>query len=231
MLSWSRFTARLKRPGKWREHRLNSKRHIPPSDSHVWSLADQVLVSGSNFLTGIVLARTLGIEAFGAYVIAQMYLLYANTFQASLVVSPMMTAVPAQHDKREQKRMIRGFMGYTLLVLLITLLGVLGLAWVLGIFSPHLGVGQLALPLAAAMAAFQMQDWMRRALYVQTSNRQVFFSDAIAYGGQLGILVWLSSQAALDVDAALWTMAAAFSCSAVMTLIKAGLWPDLPAAV
>lgn len=210
---------------------MKSAKRIPPADSHIWSLADQILVSGSNFLTGIVLARTLGIEAFGAYVVAQMYLLYANTFQASLVVSPMMTAVPAQHDKIEQQRLIRGFMGYTLLVLLITLLGVLGLAWLLGQVSPHLGIRKLALPLAVAMAAFQIQDWIRRALYVQTKNRQVFFSDAIAYGGQLGILVWLSLRAALNVDAALWTMAAAFSLSALFTLVNARLWPDLAAAV
>lgn len=206
-------------------------RRIPPADSHIWSLADQVLVSGSNFLTGIVLARTLGIEAFGAYVVAQMYLLYANTFQASLVVSPMMSVVPAQHDKAEQLRMIRGFMGYALLVLLITLVGVLGLAWLLGQFTSHLGIGQLVLPLAVAMGSFQTQDWIRRALYVQTKNRQVFFSDAIAYGGQFGILLWLSLNAALDVDAALWAMAVAFSVSALFTLPNARLWPDLPRAV
>lgn len=211
--------------------RLHPAKRIPPADSHLWSLADQALVSGCNFLTSIVLARTLGIEAFGAYVIAQMYLLYANTFQASLVVSPMMSAVPAQHDKTEQLRMIRGFMGYTLLVLLITLVGVLGLAWLLGWISPHLGIGELTVPLAVVMVAFQIQDWIRRALYVQTKNRQVFFSDVVAYGGQLSILIWLSMHAILDVDAALWAMAATFSLSVCLTLMKARLWPDLPAAI
>lgn len=200
---------------------------IPPTDSHLWSLADQALVSGSNFLIGVVLARALGVEAFGVYVVAQMYLLYSNTFQASLVVAPMMTLVPAQHDPSERQHMIRGFMGSALLVLLVTLVGVQALAWLLGHATPHLGIAGLALPLGFAMATFQLQDWVRRALYVDTRNRQVFFSDVIAYGGQLTVLVWLSWQRMLDARAALWVLAAAFALSALLTIPAVRLRPDL----
>ena len=39
--------------------------------SHVnWALADQTMVSGVNFLTGILLARHLGIEEFGRFTLA-----------------------------------------------------------------------------------------------------------------------------------------------------------------
>jgi len=39
------------------------------SYSHVnWALADQAMVSGSNFITGILLARTLGIAEFGRFI-------------------------------------------------------------------------------------------------------------------------------------------------------------------
>src|ERR1700744_164749 len=42
------------------------------------ALADQVMISGSNFLTNIVLVRGLGLEEYGKYSIAYVLLLYAN---------------------------------------------------------------------------------------------------------------------------------------------------------
>ncbi len=192
----------------------------------MWSLADQALVSGSNFITGVLLARVMGLEAFGAYVVAQTYLLYANTFQASLVVSPMMTAVPAETDSRTQHQMVRGFFGYTLLVLCVTLVGVQILAWLMGLWSEHLGLEHLAWPLALAMVGFQLQDWLRRALYVKTANRAVFFSDLLAYGGQLAALGWLGYTDELTPNTALLAMALAFSCSAVATALSYGIRPS-----
>lgn len=204
---------------------------VPPSHSHLWSLGDQALVSGSNFIIGVLLARVMGLEAFGAYVVAQAYLLYANTFQASLVVSPMMTAVPAETDSALQQRLTRGFFGYTLLVLCVTLVGVQSLAWLLGLWSEHLGLEHLALPLALAMVGFQLQDWLRRALYVKTANRAVFFSDLFAYGGQLAMLAWLGHAGDLTPDTALLALAFAFCCSALATAVIHGIRPDFVAAV
>ncbi|HRK78630.1 MAG TPA: hypothetical protein PLQ95_08850 [Thiobacillus sp.] len=183
-------------------------------------------MSGSNFVTGVLLARVMGLEAFGAYVVAQAYLLYANTFQASLVVSPMMTAVPAEADPRIQYKLVRGFFGYTLLVLGVTLVGVQALAWLMGLWSEHLGLEHLVWPLALAMIGFQLQDWLRRALYVKAANRAVFFSDLLAYGGQLATLGWLGYAGDLTPSTALLAMALAFSCSAVATAVSHGIRPS-----
>ena len=202
---------------------LAIKKRIPPPNSHIWSLADQGIVSGSNFFIGIMLARFLGVQAFGAYSVALAFMLYANTFQASLVVSPMMTAIPAERSTSNQNRMLQGFFGYTLLVMLATLIGVQTLAWALGMWSKGLALGTLAIPLMAAMAAFQIQDWLRRALFVRTANRSVFFSDLYAYGGQLAGLVYLISQNALSAETALWTLSSTFIISAVITVIHSGI--------
>lgn len=204
---------------------------FPPSHSHLWSLGDQALVSGSNFITGVLLARVMGLEAFGAYVVAQAYLLYANTFQASLVVAPMMTAVPAESDKEIQRKQLRGFFGYTLLVLCVTLGGVQFIAWLMGWWSEHLSLGPMIWPLAFAMAGYQLQDWLRRALYVKVANRAVFFSDLLAYGGQLAILAWLIYSNNLTPNAALLALALAFSGSALVTAASHGLRPSYAEAV
>lgn len=199
---------------------------LPVARSNFWSLADQALVSGSNFLCGILLARVLGLEAFGTYVVAQTYLLYASTFQSALVVSPMMTAVSVERNAEVRRSLLRGFLGYTLLVLAATGLAVQLLAWLLGRWAPAIGLGGLALPLAAAMAGFQLQDWLRRACYSESENRRVFLADSLAYGGQVSILLVLAWKEGLRPDVALWSLAAAFFASALIFLSLTRLWPS-----
>ncbi|MGA9164404.1 MAG: phosphotransferase [Thiobacillus sp.] len=201
-------------------------RLLPHSHSHLWSLSDQALVSGTNFVIGVLLARMMGLEAFGFYVVAQAYLLYANTFQGSMVVSPMMTTVPATIDQGVQDKLIQGFFGYTLLVLGVTLVGVQSIAWLLGLWSEHLSLGKLAWPLIFAMAGFQVQDWLRRVLYIKAANHAVFFSDLLAYGGQLAGLVWLGYAGNLTPDTALLALALSFAFSALVTALSHGIRPD-----
>ena len=61
-----------------------------------WALTDQAMVSGVNFLTGIVLARYLGIEEFGRFTLAWMAVLLVNSLQSGLIVQPMMSIGPKQ---------------------------------------------------------------------------------------------------------------------------------------
>lgn len=204
---------------------------IPNHRSHVWSVADQALVSGTNFVCGVLLARTLGLEGFGAYVIAQTYLLYANIFQSALVVSPMMTVVPAEELAEGRRRLLEGFFGYTVIVLVCTVILVEVVAGVLGMLSPAIGLGELFVPLGAAMTAFQIQDWARRACYSESNNLQVFWADLLAYGGQLVAFASLGYCGRLTPATALWSSAAAFSLSLCAALATTGLWPRFSIAI
>lgn len=198
---------------------------LPAENSNYWPLADQVLVSGTNFLCGVLLARILGLEVFGAYVVAQTYLLYANTFQSSLVVAPMMTAVPNENDLSRRHSLLCGFFGYTVLVVCATVFIVQLVAWSLSHWSPNIGLGTLATPLAGAMTTFQLQDWLRRACYSQSHNRQVFVGDCLAYGGQFGLLLLLALTEQLTTELALWAMALAFLASTTFLLLATRLRP------
>lgn len=204
---------------------------LPKANSHVWSVADQVMVSGCNFLIGILLARYLGLAAFGLYAVAQMYLMYANTFQQSLVSAPMMTAVPAEPDELKRAQLIRGFFGYSLIVLITITLVVQGLSWFLGQISDGLQMGGIAIPFIVAMMSYQLQDWLRRVMYVESNNKKVFASDVLAYGGQLLAVGWLGWQRALTVEMALWIMAASFCIAATFIIISQRVFPSFQDAI
>src|SRR4051812_32461616 len=53
-----------------------------------WGLADQALISATNFVTMILLARGLGSSAFGLFVLMYTCLLFANGLQTALFTQP-----------------------------------------------------------------------------------------------------------------------------------------------
>ena len=179
-----------------------------------WVLADQAVVSGSNFLIGILLARQLGPEAFGTYVLLQAVMLYVNSYQGALIFQPLLSTAP-QLPEAPRRRYLEGAYALQLLLagalaaltLLIGLLVALITASVPGLprFSPG---GLVAIPaLALALCAFQMLDWQRRILFVNARSHQALGLDLCAYGLQGGLLLALAALDLLSVATAFFAIA------------------------
>ena len=64
-------------------------------------LAGQLLVSASNFMTGILLARSLGPEGYGQYALAMGTMLFLGSIQTALIISPMMVKGPGRAEGAE----------------------------------------------------------------------------------------------------------------------------------
>ena len=80
-----------------------------------WAFLDQSVVSGSNFIIGILLARFLGPEAFGVFVLLQSVMLYVNSFQGALIFQPMMSAAP-QLVEQERSKYLQGVFAMQLIL-------------------------------------------------------------------------------------------------------------------
>ena len=63
------------------------------------AVLDQGLISGSNFLIGILLARWLVPEQYGAYALAFSIFLFASGFHNALLLEPMSVFGPASYGK------------------------------------------------------------------------------------------------------------------------------------
>ncbi|HEX4330035.1 MAG TPA: lipopolysaccharide biosynthesis protein, partial [Burkholderiales bacterium] len=154
-----------------------------------WAVADQLLVSGSNFLTGIMLARLLGPAAFGVFVLLQAVLLYVNAFQTALIFSPMLSAAPQMED-RERARYLRGVLALQLALSAVMAAVVYALGSAGGLVSAAAALQQpTVLAVTGAVFAFQMQDWLRRYYFVHQNSRAAFLNDVVSYGGQIVMLV------------------------------------------
>ena len=130
------------------------------------AVLDQGLISGSNFLISVLLARWLGADQYGAYALAfSIFLLFLIAYQA-LVLEPMCVFGPSQYQECEMEylgtllRMHGMFTGATVVIMLISALAV----WKLSL--PHSLIGALHGVMVAAPCVLLF--WLvRRAFYMQ----------------------------------------------------------------
>jgi O-antigen/teichoic acid export membrane protein len=179
--------------------------------TEAWGLLDQGLVSGVNFLTIILVARTLVPREFGYFVLAFTVLQTAGTLQAALITRPHNVLGAVRHGREYADYSTTaaaaqlGFTGLLALGALVTAL----VAAAAG--SSHTG---LLLALVPALVAWQLQELGRRMLYTEERLATAFGVDVIAYGGQAVALVALWRLDALTGTSALLTLAAAFAAGA-----------------
>lgn len=172
----------------------------------MWALADQAVVSATNFLTNVMLARFMGIREFGVFVLAWMSVLFVNSLQTALIVAPMMS-VGAKQPEEDKPRYFGAVVFQELvLVSFCVVLVFVALQAASGLFH-HPDLRHLALPLAISAFAYQLQDFVRRLFFVTHRGRRALADDALSYLTQLPILFMLHRVGRLDSAMALWVMA------------------------
>lgn len=186
-----------------------------------WALTDQAVVSATNFLTSVMLARFMGLREFGVFTLAWMAVLFVNSLQFALIVAPMMSIGPRQEE--EDRPGYFGAVVFQEMVLVFCCFAaVLVVLKVFGNFFPHAGLQQLALPLAVSAFAYQLQDFVRRYFFATSQSRRALADDALSYLVQLPILYLLYRAGSLNSATALWAMAG----TSLVGLVPGWLWME-----
>lgn len=172
----------------------------------IWALTDQAVVSATNFLTNVMLARFMGLREFGIFVLAWMSVQFVNSLQTALIVSPMMSIGPKQEEK-DRSSYFGAVVFQELVLVSCCFVFVLLALRTSSIFFRHADLQHLALPLAVAAFAYQMQDFVRRYFFSVRKSQSAFANDALSYLPQLPILFLLHRAGHLDSAMALWVMA------------------------
>jgi O-antigen/teichoic acid export membrane protein len=190
-----------------------------------WGLVDQALLSGISFLTVFAPARVLSRGDFGAYVLAFTSLLVLNGLQTSLFTGP--------HNVLGTARRGAAYIRYTASTAASQLafaasftavaVAVGGLALTLGSTS----TAYLALALAPAILAWQLQEFVRRVLYTENRLAAAVANDLVSYGGQLVGISVLWELGDVTGPRLLLVIAATSACGAVIGLaqIRGSLGP------
>ena len=181
--------------------------------TELWGVLDQGLVSGVNFLTIILLARSLAPVDFGYFVLAFTVLQTAGTLQAALITRPHNVLGAVRHG--------RDYVDYSTTAAVVQV----GFACTLASLAVAVAVlahvggfsqTQVVLALAPALVAWQLQELGRRMLYTEGRLSAAFANDVLSYGGQAFALVLLWRLDLLTGPRALLTLAAAFAVGAAV---------------
>ena len=171
------------------------------------TIADQIIVSGSNFATGIILVRGLGLEQFGVFTVAYALILLANSIQLSFVCSPMITLAALSEDGAARTGYLRGMYGVQLRFCAIATAAT---AIVSGIFlwvRPHFGGVRLLPAFLLSVVFYLMQDWLRRYYFAAGKSQDSVWNDVVSYIGQTVLLLGLWFTHRLTVNSAFWSIA------------------------
>ncbi|MBN8455596.1 oligosaccharide flippase family protein [Accumulibacter sp.] len=171
-----------------------------------WVLADQMLVSGCNFVLAIIYARALGPTAFGIYALITAAQQYFVSVSVSLVANPLVTRAPHLENGEERTRLIAASLSAQFVISsALALLALVGLS--LALASGAAGISGLAvLGLAASSFALPLLEWCRKLCFLKRDGATLVWVDALTY---LPILIaaFLLAQAGsmtLDLGVLLW---------------------------
>lgn len=160
-------------------------------------LLDQMQVSGSNFILGIILARTFGPDLFGVYALLWMLVLFFSGLQQTLIVAPMYTLEAKAGNK------IPPFDVFYLQVFYSILSVVLALCFLYGsslFLYKNSIVYDLMLTSSLVLFLFLTQDFLRRVLIFSSCYVLVLVMDFIAYPLLIGTTFYAEWSGNLDLE-------------------------------
>jgi O-antigen/teichoic acid export membrane protein len=190
-------------------------------EREIWALTDQSVVSATNFITAVMLVRFMGLREFGVFSLAWMSVLFVNSIQSALIIAPMISIGPKQEEK-DRPSYFGAVVFQELVLVSCCFVLVLIVLEVSDNFFPHIGLRQLALPLAVSAFAYQMQDFVRRYFFATRQSRRAFADDVLSYLIQLPILFFLHRVGHLNSVTALWTMAG----TSLIALLPGWFWME-----
>jgi O-antigen/teichoic acid export membrane protein/thymidylate kinase len=183
---------------------------------NAWAVADQMLISATNFVTMIFLARGLSRADFGEFTLVYSVLLFANSIQSGLITQPHGILGATRRGKEYATYTTTTGVSQVILAGFASLLTLLtwGIVALLGWDS-----APLVLALVPSIMAWQLQEFFRRVLYTEGRLDAAFANDVISYGGQAVAIVALEFSDQLTAPLALYALAVTSAIAAVL-----GVW-------
>lgn len=185
-------------------------------DPRFLALTDQIVVSGCNFGTTIVVARTLTTEGFGFFSLASMVcLFFANLHRAGL--TQPLNVIGSGEDRAALNRRLASLLRAQVWILPLVALAIAAVA---PVFFPD---AALTAATIAYFSGFALQETLRRFWYTSGEIGEALRNDLLAYALQLAVLATLAGMGALQARTAFLSMAACSSLAFVAGRRRVGV--------
>jgi O-antigen/teichoic acid export membrane protein len=178
------------------------------------SLIDQIIISGANFITGILLARHLGIREFGQFSLLWLVAQFLQAVQNAAIILPMMSFGPRQSADSSRFYYAVVFSHELIFAFLSAVFVVSGI-WLGEHIFREWNIWPLLWPFTLMIFTTQIQDFLRRYFFSVGKAKISIVVDMVRYGGQTFVFLWLFlfSSWQSDIAEVLWTMLIAAGAS------------------
>ena len=161
---------------------------MTPCNKRIWTLnlvlADQSLVSGVNFLTSLILARTLTVEEYGSFSLIWIFVILSVSIQQALIISPMMSLYP-KYNSQQQFNYLGLVTLYQVAVALIMALVATILSYSVSFIYPEALDKRIVYLIGILIFSMQMQEVIRRIGFVRKQPSVALMSDIVNYLGRI----------------------------------------------
>jgi O-antigen/teichoic acid export membrane protein len=162
-------------------------------------LIDQGLVSGTSFITGIMLTRLLGLKEYGIFVLLWMVILFGLSITQALITQPLHSLEPKMSEK-ESNKYLRGLHGFQLLIsLLAFFLSVISLT-IFSQFEIFWNIDLVTIiGLSFSLGLILLYDLYRKYFFLKNDLKTPLFTDTILMILQLGGMLVLYKRGILSI--------------------------------
>jgi len=182
---------------------------------------DQAMVSGINFLLGILLVRWLGLEEYGVFALCWMVVLFAMSLGMAFVSKPMLSIAPSMglSEKRSYFQELHFF--HIVLSVLIVAISFAGKGLTTYFFEKEIVA---VVPILGALIATQLlHDFYRKMYFSNGNSIQAMLLDSILYPGQIIVLLYFYFNDQLTLATAILSILIANICSVLMGAASMGV--------
>lgn len=207
---------------RWRQLRRTGRKWARKG---FWSVTDQALFAGANFVLNIILARWLTPTEYGAFSLAFTAFLLLGMFHTALITEPMLVFGSSRFRERWEtylNTLLVGHGGFAVVGLVVLTLA----AYIVGLTgAAELRPVMLILAIAQPFILFM---WlMRRACYVKLAPRSSAAGGALYAVAVVGGTYLLRNQSWLSASSALILMSAASLAAGLWIIMLLGARPVL----
>ena len=159
-------------------------------------LLDQAIVSGGNFMLGILLTRFLGLEQYGIYTLLWMVLLVALSLNHAFITQPLLSLGPQEKNQAS-------YLNHLLWLQIMFATLACGISFLALLFGEFLGLsiphGNILLVLPLVIFTHLLYDYFRKRYFLQQQFNKALLMDMLLYGIQLIALCFLAFRQMLSV--------------------------------
>lgn len=168
-------------------------------------IGEQFVVSGGNFLSGVLIAKALGLEIYSIFATIQIIQLFFGGFHQAFIIAPLTSIYPGL--KANKKLFLS-----TLIIIHIAFIGILtSVAACINLLNYELLKTSIPLVLLY-ITLILTYDVIRKVLFIHNNNLALIIMNIIAYILPIGILLFDAN----NLTAILWSYSACISLSIII---------------